>query len=264
MPRFAANLWFLYPDLQFLDRFAAAAASGFTGVEYHFPYAHSIEAVVNALRGAGLEQVLFNMPAGDWAAGEVGIGALPGRESECRDGVGLAIEYAKALGCTRLNLLAGRPEGGDATAAHWDTYADNLAFAADACRAEGIDTFIEPINSHTVAGYLLNFTAQAVDIIAALDRPNLFVEYDMFHAQIMEGDLTETIKAHRDVIRHIQVASVPDRHEPDEGEVNFPHIFNLLDEIGYDGWIGCEYHPRGDTAAGLGWGKAFGLGPQSS
>jgi hydroxypyruvate isomerase len=260
MLRFAANLWFLFPEVPFLERFAAAAANGFRGVEYHFPYAHPPEVVAEVLRAAGLEQVLFNMPAGDWDAGEVGIAALPGREGEFRDGVGRAIEYAKALGCTRLNALAGRPADGEATAAHWDTYKDNLAFAADACRAEGIDTFIEPINSHTVPGYLLNFTGQAVDVITELARPNLFVEYDVFHAQIMEGDLTETLKAHLDVIRHIQIAGVPDRHEPDIGEVSFPHLFGVLEGLDYDGWIGCEYHPTGDTAAGLGWGRAYGLG----
>lgn len=259
MPKFAANLWFLFQDQAFLDRFSAAAACGFEGVEYHFPYAHPIADVADALHGAGLTQALFNMPAGDWDAGEVGIGCLPDREQDFRDGVGLAVDYAKALGCSRLNALAGRPADGEVTAAHWDTYKDNLAFAADACAKQGIDTFIEPINAHTVPGYLLNYTMQALDLIAELDRPNLFVQYDLFHAQIMEGDLTETLKAHIDKIRHIQIASVPDRHEPNEGEINFPHIFNLLDELGYDGWVGCEYHPRGDTRAGLGWGTAYGL-----
>lgn len=261
MVQFAANLWFLYPDKPFLARFQAAADCGFKGVEYHFPYAHPMADVADALNGAGLEQVLFNFPAGDWDGGEVGIAALPGREAEFRDGVGLAIDYAKALGCKRLNALAGRPADGNAEPRHWDVFKENLAFAADACRAESIDIFIEPINCHTVPGFLMNYTGQALDIIAELDRPNLFVEYDMFHAQIMEGDLTETLKANMDKIRHIQIAGVPDRHEPDTGEVNFPHIFTLLDDLGYDGWIGCEYHPKGDTAAGLGWGRAYGLKP---
>lgn len=261
MPQFAANLWYLFTDLPLLSRFEAAAECGFKGVEYHFPYAFPVNALADSLQTEGLEQVLFNMPPGNWDAGEVGIGCLPDRKQDFQDGVGKAIDYAKALNCTRLNALAGRPKDGEASFDHWDTFKENLAFAADACAGEGIDVFIEPINSHTVPGFLVNYTTQALDLIAEVGRDNLFVQYDIFHAQIMEGDLSETLKANMDKIRHIQIASVPDRHEPDEGEVNFPHLFDLLDRLGYGGWIGCEYTPRTNTRAGLVWGKAYGLKP---
>lgn len=252
MPRFAANLSMMFTEHAFLDRFAAAAAAGFEAVEYLFPYDHPADQVARHLRAAGLTQALFNMPPGDWAAGERGLAALPGREAEFRAGVDTALTYARALGCTRLHAMAGITDGLDRAACE-ARYVDNIRFAADALAGHGITVLLEPINSRNMPGYFIAYQRQALDLIARIDRPNVSVQLDLYHAQIMDGDLTRLIEAMQGKFAHVQIASVPNRHEPDEGELNFPHLYDVLDRTGYDGWIGCEYNPRGETVAGLDW-----------
>lgn len=251
--RFAANLSMMFTERPFLERFAAAAAAGFTVVEFLFPYDHPAETVRAALREAGLTQALFNLPPGDWAAGERGIASLPGREEEFRAGVAKALEYATVLDCPRLHCMAGLlPAGGDRAAA-LDRYVANLRWAAAACAEAGRTLLVEPINNRDMPGYLMNRTTLAREVIAAVGAPNLRLQLDLYHCQISEGDLAMRIRANLDLIGHIQIAGVPDRHEPDEGEVNYPYLFALLEEVGYDGVIGCEYRPRGRTEDGLGW-----------
>lgn len=261
MPRFAANLSFLYAEHEFLDRFAAARKSGFAGVEFHFPYAHDKLRLADIVRGQGLEVVLFNLPPGDWAAGERGIACLPGRVGEFREGVGLAVEHARALGCGRVNCLAGiRPERVSGEEAR-GTLIDNLRYAAGELGKAGIRLMIEPINTRDMPGFFVSRTRQALDLIAEANCGNLFVQYDIYHAQVMEGDLARTMGENLASIGHIQLADNPGRHEPGTGEINFPFLFAHLDRIGYDGWIGCEYRPssttegspRGTTEASLGW-----------
>ena len=247
MPRFAANLTTMFTERPFLDRFAAAAAAGFGAVEFLFPYDHPADAVAERLERAGLQCVLFNFPPGDWAAGERGLAALPGRADAFRRSVDRALEYARALGAPRLHAMAG-VGGGDR-----GLYVTNLRHAADALAAEGRALLIEPINPRDMPGYHLADWEQARAVQDAVDRPNLRLQADLYHLQIIRGDLTRLIE--RDIARigHVQVAGVPDRHEPDEGEVAYPHLFALLDRLGYDGWVGCEYRPRGRTEDGLGW-----------
>ncbi|WP_462380688.1 2-oxo-tetronate isomerase [Pseudomonas sp. Marseille-QA0892] len=257
MPRFAANLSMLFNDAPFLDRFERAAAAGFRGVEYLFPYEHSASEIGQRLQTYRLEQVLFNLPPGDFAAGERGIAALPGRETEFRESVGEALEYALALGCKRLHAMAGLVADDEQRSRMRDCYLENLRYAARTLAPHGITLLIEPINTRSMPGYFLNHQADAHAIRAELDEPNLRVQYDFFHAQIMEGDLLEGWRRGRDAIGHIQIAGVPDRHEPDEGEVNYPCLFQALEREGYDGWIGCEYMPRGRTEDGLGWFAAW-------
>lgn len=252
MPRFAANLSMMFTEHAFLDRFAAAADAGFQAVEYLFPYDFPAAEVAAKLNAAGLEQALFNMPPGDWAAGERGLAALPGREAEFRANVAIALDYARALGCVKLHAMAGLTAGLDRAACE-ATYIDNIRFAADALAADGITVLLEPINSRNMPGYFIAHQQQALDLLARIDRPNVSVQLDLYHAQIMDGDLSMLIKAMAGRFAHVQIASVPDRHEPSEGELNYPHLYAVLDQVGYDGWIGCEYHPRGETTAGLGW-----------
>jgi hydroxypyruvate isomerase len=253
MPKFAANLTMLFNEVDFLDRFQAAAGAGFRGVEYLFPYDFDKDQLAACLTDHGLVQVLHNLPAGDWAAGERGLGCLPDRTTEFRDGVGRAIDYATALGCLQVNCLAGlAPEGADPEQLH-ATLVDNLRFAAAALAAEGIRLLIEPINTRDVPGFYLNRSAQALEIIAEVGSDNLFLQYDVYHMQIMEGDLAPSLEAHLARIAHIQIADTPGRHEPGSGEINYPFLFDHLDRIGYAGWIGCEYKPTATTQAGLGW-----------
>ncbi len=260
MPKFAANLSFMFSKVELPERIAAAAAVGFRGVEYLFPYDYEPALLAERLQEAGLTQVLFNLPPGDWGAGERGIAALPGREGEAQDGMGRALDYARALGCKRLHALAGVvPEDADREACE-RVYRDNLRFAAAAAKEIGAEFLIEPINSRDMPGYFLTTTAQARQVIEDVASDNLFLQYDVYHCQIMEGDLSRTIAANLDIIRHFQISSVPDRHEPDEGEINYSHLFDLIDQSGYEGWIGCEYRPRGTTVEGLGWAKAYGIG----
>ncbi len=256
MPRFNANLTMLFQEHDFMDRFKAAADEGFTGVEYLFPYDYDAGALAEALQANGLVQVLHNLPAGDWGAGERGTATLPDRIGEFQDGVGRAIEYATALGCPQVNCLAGIPgDAVDAETAH-RTFVDNLKFAAPKLKDAGIKLLVEAINTTDIPGFFLNSTAQAVALLDEVGSDNLFYQYDAYHMQIMEGDLSRTIEANLDRIAHIQIADNPGRHEPGTGEINHDHLFQHLDVIGYDGWVGCEYIPATTTAEGLGWFRA--------
>lgn len=248
MPRFAANLSTMFQEHAFPNRFAAATAAGFAGVEFLFPYDHDAALLAGRLRAHGLTQALFNLPPGDWAAGERGTAALPGREAEFRAGVERAVAYAGALGCRTLHCMAGLLPAADER-----VYRGNLRHAARACAAAGLTLVIEPINTRDVPGYFLTRQDQARGIIEDLAEPNLRLQLDLYHCQIMEGDLARRLRGLLPVVAHVQVAGVPDRQEPDRGEVRFPFLFDLLDGLGYQGWIGCEYRPKGTTEAGLGW-----------
>ncbi|CCE02668.1 hydroxypyruvate isomerase [Bradyrhizobium sp. STM 3809] len=253
MPRFAANLTMLFTELPFMDRFAAAKAAGFSGVEYLFPYEFDKAELREQLARHGLTQVLHNLPAGNWAAGERGIAILPDRVDEFRDGVRRAIEYARALDCRQLNCLAGiAPDDADPRELN-QTLVRNLRFAATALKAQGIKLLFEPINTLDIPGFYLNRTAQALQLISEVESDNLFVQYDIYHMQIMEGDLARTLQKHLARIAHVQLADNPGRHEPGTGEINYPFLFRHLDAIGYEGWIGCEYKPRTRTEEGLNW-----------
>jgi hydroxypyruvate isomerase len=253
MTKLAANLTMLYTEVDFLDRFDAAAKSGFTGVEYLFPYAYPKEQLALRLQRNRLVQVLHNLPAGDWAAGERGIAVRPDRVAEFRHGVGEAIRYAGALGCTRLNCLAGiAPPGADAATLR-RTFVDNLRWAAPRLRDAGIRLLIEPINTFDIPGFWLSGTRQALEVIDEVGSDNLYLQYDLYHAQRMEGELAATLKAHLPRIAHVQVADNPGRHEPGSGEIHYPFLFEWIDGLGYEGWIGCEYRPRADTRSGLEW-----------
>jgi hydroxypyruvate isomerase len=253
MPKFSANLTFLYNELPFLERFAAARQSGFKGVEFMSPYEETKSDLVARLRDNGLMLVLHNLPAGNWGAGERGIAIFPDRVEEFRRGVRQAVDYATALGCGRVNCLAGvAPAGADATVLR-KTLVDNLTFAAGELAKAKIKLLIEPINTRDIPGFFLTRTDQAVRLIDDVGSDNLFVQYDIYHMQIMEGDLARTIEANLPRIAHIQLADNPGRHEPGTGEINYPFLFSHLERIGYSGWIGCEYKPLTSTAAGLGW-----------
>ena len=253
MPRFAANLSMLYPQHEFLDRFAAAAADGFEAVEFLFPYDYSANELKQRLSDNGLVQALFNAPPGDWAAGERGIATLPGREDEFRSGFDRALEYAAVLGNTRVHVMAGLLAAESDRARHHGVYLQNLAYAADQAGKAGITVLLEPINTRDMPGFFLNRQDQAQAICKEVGATNLKVQFDCYHCQIVEGDLAITLRRDFDRIGHIQIAGVPDRHEPDQGEVNYPYLFELMDHLGYDGWVGCEYRPKGDTSTGLQW-----------
>ncbi len=253
MPRFAANLTMLFNEVPFLDRFEAAASAGFKGVEFLFPYEWPAEVLAERLARHGLVQVLHNLPPGDWAAGERGIACHPARRSEFQDGVGRAIEYAAALGCPQLNCLAGIAPASEDPQRLWQTFADNLRHAAAELKKAGLRLLIEPINHFDIPGFLLTHTAQAAVLLEEVGADNLYIQYDIYHAQRMEGELAATIARHLPRIAHMQLADNPGRHEPGSGEINFPFLFGEIDRLGYDGWIGCEYRPAGDTWAGLGW-----------
>ena len=257
MPKLAANLTMLFNEVDFLDRFDAAADAGFKGVEYLFPYDYPAGEIAERLERRGLTQVLHNLPPGDWGAGERGIACLPDRVGEFQDGVGQALEYATALGCPRLNCLAGiTPEGADPDTVQ-STFVENLAFAARKLKEAGIKLLIEPINTRDIPGIYLCRTQQALDAIAASGSDNVALQYDIYHMQIMEGDLAPTIERHLASIDHFQLADNPGRHEPGTGEINYPFLFGFIDGLGYDGWIGCEYKPAGDTVAGLEWAESY-------
>ncbi len=257
MPRFAANLTMLFNEVPFKDRFAAARKAGFDGVEYLFPYAYSRDELVERLQAQQLVQALHNLPAGDWGNGERGIACIPGREGEFRDGVGTAIEYATALGCHRLNCLVGIAPQDVAAGKISETLNRNLQFAATSLKAAGIRLMIEPCNTRDIAGFYLNKSQQALDIINDIGSDNLFLQYDIYHMQIMEGDLAPTIQRHLGSIGHMQLADNPGRHEPGTGEINYSFLLRFIDKLGYAGWIGCEYKPAKSTVEGLGWMKEF-------
>jgi hydroxypyruvate isomerase len=255
MPKFAANLNFLFTEVDFLQRFAAARAAGFRAVEFPFPYPYAAADLEAAARAAGVEVVLFNLPPGNWERGERGIACHPGRTEEFRAGVASAIGYARALKCPRVNCLAGiAPSDADPERVR-ATFVENLRYAAAAFAKEGVLLVIEPINPRTIPGFHLNTSRQALAIMRAVGSDNLKLQYDFFHMQIVEGDLAKTIEANLAAIGHVQFADVPDRHEPGTGEVNFDFLFGWLDRVGYRGWVSAEYVPAQGTAASLGWFK---------
>ncbi len=259
MPKFAANLSFIFQEVGFLDRFAAAAACGFKAVEYLGAYDHPPQTVAAQLERNGLTQALFNTPTGDWSKGERGLAALPGREAEFRAGVEQALVYAKATKCRLVHAMAGLvPDGADRAAAR-RAYVANLRHAAERLAPEGVTAIIEPINTRDIPGYFLNTTTQAMAVIEEVGHPNLQLQLDLYHVQIMEGDLAHRIRALAGRYPHIQIAGNPGRNEPDVGEINYTYLFDLLDELGYAGWIGCEYRPKTETRAGLGWAAPWGI-----
>ena len=255
MPRFAANLSMMYVEHPFLDRFAAAAADGFEAVEFLFPYEWPAETLAALLVRHKLRQVLFNAPPGDFAQGERGIGCLPGREAEFRSGFDRALDYAAALACPRLHLMAGLVPRESTRAALRPTYLKNLEWAARKADDAGVDVRIEPINTRDIPGYFLNRQDEAHAVLAELGAPRLKVQMDLYHCQIVEGDVAMKLRAYLPTGRvgHLQIAGVPERHEPDAGEVNYGYLFDIVDELGWDGWIGCEYRPAAATSNGLGW-----------
>jgi 2-dehydrotetronate isomerase len=264
MPRFAANLSMLYPELEFLDRFEAAARDGFKGVEFLFPYACEARELAARLKSHSLQQVLFNAPPGDWERGERGLACLPGREAEFREGIANALRYAQALACPRIHVMAGLLPPGAQRDAVRPTYVSNLKWAATEAARVGLDILIEPINTRDIPGFFLNRQDQAHELLAEIGAANVKVQMDLYHCQVVEGDVAMKIRQYLPTGRvgHFQIAGVPERHEPDVGEMNYSYLFGVIDEVakqcGWSGWVGCEYRPRrgaqpGGTSAGLGW-----------
>ena len=253
MPNLAANLSMMYTEVEFSKRFAAAARDGFKGVEHLFPYQWAAADIAEWRQSAGVELVLFNAPPGDWKNGERGLAALPGRESEFRNTIEIALVYAAALDCPRIHVMAGVRPNDVADTVLCDIYEKNLAYAANEAAKAGRKIMIEPINTRDVPGYFLNRQADAHRIIEAVGAPNLLVQMDLYHVQIVEGDVAMKIRQYIDKVDHFQIAGVPERHEPNLGEVNYSYLFDLIDELDFDGWIGCEYQPKGETSTGLSW-----------
>ncbi len=263
MPQFAANLSMLYQEHAFLDRFEAAARDGFKAVEFLFPYAFAKQDIAARLQAHGLQQVLFNAPPGDWDAGERGLACLPGREDEFHAGIAKALDYAEALDCPRIHVMAGLLPQGATPEALYPTYIRNLRRAAEQAAKAGRTLLIEPINTRDMPGFYLNRQDVAHQVLADVGLPNLKVQMDLYHCQVMEGDLAMKLRHYLPTgnVGHLQIAGVPQRHEPDLGEVNHPYLFALLDALGYTGWVGCEYRPAdkqaGGTSAGLGWFRPY-------
>lgn len=253
MPNLAANLSMMYTEVEFPKRFAAAAQDGFKGVEYLFPYQWAAADIAEWRQSAGVELALFNAPPGDWKNGERGLAALPGREGEFRNTIGTALAYAAALDCPRIHVMAGIRPDDVADAVLCDIFEKNLTYAANEAAKAGRKIIIEPINTRDMPGYFLNRQAEAHRIIEAVGAPNLLLQMDLYHVQIVEGDVAMKIRQYIDKVDHFQIAGVPERHEPNIGEINYSYLFNLIDELDFDGWIGCEYHPKGETSAGLSW-----------
>jgi len=277
MPKFAANLHYLFTEVPFLDRIGAAAEAGFTGVEFQVPYDYPGRELRARLDAHGLKMVLFDAPMGDWDAGDRGLAAVPGREAEFRAGLPKAVEYAQALGCELVHVMAGVVGPGVDYKEAERTYVANLRYAADLFRPHGVRAVIEPINrrlgvvsggpSYTTEGmhgYFLNHTEHARRVIEMVGRENLSLHLDVYHMQMLEGNLAETIRSNISNLKHLQIAGVPGRHEPNVGEINYPYLFDLLDELGYVGWVGCEYRPLGETLEGLGWAARFGIGRRTA
>lgn len=254
MARFAANLSMLFTELPFIERFAAAAQSGFEGVEYLFPYEYSASEIAFALKQAEVEQVLFNAPPGVWSAGDRGTAAVMGRRKEFAAGIDRALGYAIALDCNMIHVMAGiaadDPE-------HEDLYVANMRQAADAAAGNDVSLLIEAINGYDMPGYFLSSVRQAIRLHERIDRENVRLQLDLYHAQLTDGNITRLLQENIARVAHIQIASVPDRHEPDGGELSLSHVIEVLDQIGYGGWIGCEYHPRSETVEGLAWTEQF-------
>ena len=257
MPRFAANLTMMYNEHAFLERFGAAARDGFKGVEFLFPYEHPPADIKARLEAHGLTQALFNAPPGDWTKGERGMASRPGREEEFRKSIATALEYARVLGNKRLHVMAGLIAPGEDRARHREAYLRNLSHAAGEAKSLGITVVIEPINTRDIPGFFLNRQDEAHAVCRDVGAPNLKVQMDLYHCQIVEGDLAMKIRQYLPGVGYMQIAGVPERHEPDVGEINHPYLFALIDELGYDGWIGCEYRPRKGTSAGLGWARRY-------
>lgn len=274
MPRFAANLHYLFNEIPFLDRFAAASAAGFRGVEFQVPYEHSPDELRRRLDAHDLQMVLFDAPMGDWSRGDRGLACVPGREAEFRESLVRAVEYGRALGCDTVHVMAGVVPAGASADDCEETYVRNIRHAGDVLGQAGLSVVIEPINprfgvvengeaytTRGMRGYFLNRSDQALGLLDRIDHPNVWLHLDLYHMQILEGHLAETLSACIGRVRHIQIAGVPGRHEPDVGEIHYPYLFDLVDRLGYEGWIGCEYRPAGDTWAGLGWARPYGIVP---
>lgn len=257
MPRFAANLSMMFNEVPFLDRFAAARQAGFEGVEFLFPYEYPAAELRARLRGEGLSQALFNMPPGDWASGERGLASLPGRQSEFREAVKKALDYAAALDCRLIHCMAGIPAADVHPVTAASLYAANLAWATEQAAPAGVKLVIEPINHRDMPGYHLNTQAQGAAVVEAIGRDRLGLQFDVYHVQVTEGDITKRMEKFMPVIAHMQIADVPARNEPGTGEIGWSYVFRRMDELGYQGWVGCEYRPAGDTVAGLGWRQMF-------
>lgn len=259
MPRLCANLSMMFGELPFLDRFEAAARAGFEGVEFLFPYEHPAHELRARLDAHGLTQALFNMPPGEWTAGERGLACLPGRVEEFRAGVHRALEYADVLGCHLVHCMAGIVPPGVSHTTASALYAANLAWAAEQAARAGVRIALEPINHRDMPGFLLNTVAQGAAVVEALGRERAGLQFDIYHCQVTEGDLTRRLEAHMPVVAHIQIADVPTRHEPGTGEIGWEHVFRTIDALGYTGWVGCEYRPAGDTVVGLSWRRRYGV-----
>ena len=259
MPRFAANLSMMFNEVGFLDRFEAAAKAGFTAVEFLFPYEHPAAVLKARLATNGLQQVLFNMPPGDWAHGERGLACLPGRQAEFRAAVKQALEYAAVLECKLVHCMAGIPPAGVPATTAAAVYAANLAWAAEQAKAAGVKVILEPINHRDMPGFFLNTVEQAAEVIAAIGADKLGLQFDIYHCQVTEGDITKRMETLMPVIEHMQLADVPARNEPGTGEIAWDFVFRRIDELGFRGWIGLEYRPAGDTVAGLAWRKKYGV-----
>ena len=257
MPKFAANLSMMFNEVSFLARFEAAAVAGFAGVEFLFPYAYDKHELAAELTQNGLRQVLFNFGQGEWESGERGTGALPDSGARFADALDQALDYATTLDCPRMHAMAGLKPADVPLEACRETFVENLTAASRKAAQRNVELLIEPLNTQDVPGYFLTSQAQARSIIESVGAPNLKLQLDLYHCQIMEGDLTKHLRDYADIVGHIQIAGVPGRHEPNVGEINYPHLFDVLDEIGYDGWVGCEYRPRGGTTEGLGWLQAL-------
>jgi hydroxypyruvate isomerase len=253
MPRFCANLSMLFTEVDFMDRFDRAAMTGFKAVEYMFPYPFDAQRLADALKINNLKQVLFNLPAGNWDAGERGIAVLPDRRREFEEGVAKAILYAKALDCSLINCLAGLRPPGVPDSEVRDVLASNLRFAADALAQHGIRLLVESLNTRDIPGFYLSRTADVLALMREINHSNIYYQYDVYHMQVMEGNITATIRNNIKSIGHIQIADNPGRHEPGTGEINYPNLFRFIDEAGYTGFIGCEYKPLTTTEEGLGW-----------
>ena len=259
MVKLAANLSMMFNEIAFLDRFAAARKAGFDAVEFLFPYEHPARELRKRLDGEGLSQALFNMPPGQWERGERGLTCLPARQAEFRDGVKQALDYAGTLGCKLVHAMAGIVPAGVSQVTAASLYAANLAWAADQAIAAGVKVVIEPINHRDMPGYFLNTEAQGAAVVEAIGRGRLGLQFDIYHCQTTEGDITKRMEQFIGVIEHMQIADVPGRNEPGTGEIGWRFVFRRIDELGYRGWIGCEYRPAGDTLAGLKWRQEFGV-----
>ncbi|MBN8925737.1 MAG: hydroxypyruvate isomerase family protein [Rhodospirillales bacterium] len=258
MPRFAANLSMMFNEVPFLDRFAAARQAGFEGVEFLFPYDFPAAEIRTRLRGEGLSQVLFNLPPGDWANGERGLASLPGRQAEFRSAVVKGLEYAAALECPLLHCMAGIPAADVAPGTAAALFAANLAWAAEQAQAAGVKLVIEPINHRDMPGYFLHTQAQGAAVVEAIGSDRIGLQFDVYHVQVTEGDITKRMERYMPIIAHMQIADVPARNEPGTGEIGWEFVFKRMDALGYQGWVGCEYRPAGETVAGLGWRERFG------